>query len=80
MLDLKPYGAFIENTIRPMLEEFKWILEECEKKNISITEKNVRRILEYIATTHITVTIFKTIQTIIIAVIISITCYLILND
>ena len=25
MIDLKPYGAFIEHTIRPLLEEFKFI-------------------------------------------------------
>ena len=25
MLDLKPYGAFIENTVRPLLEELKEI-------------------------------------------------------
>lgn len=28
MMDLKPYGAFVENTIRPLLAEIKVLLDE----------------------------------------------------
>jgi len=32
---IKYLGAFIQNTIRPMIEELKWILDELNKKGIT---------------------------------------------
>ena len=52
MLDLKPYGAFIENTIRPLLEEFKWLLLELEKKGLKISEQSLGQIIKQVAKLH----------------------------
>ena len=53
MIDpLKPLGAFIENTIRPLLEEFKWFFEECDKRKVPINEKNVKLVVDYVARAH----------------------------
>lgn len=43
MIDLKPYGAFIENTIRPLLDECKPFLD---KYNVDINLA-IKRILVF---------------------------------
>jgi hypothetical protein len=70
MIDpLKPLGAFIENTIRPLLGEFKWFFEECEKKGIPINEANVRDIIRYCARAHFRTVMCGCVQAIVITII-----------
>lgn len=44
MIDLKPYGAFIENTLRPLLEEFKFVIEEARRYGFDLGEESLFRI------------------------------------
>ena len=62
MIDLKPYGAFIEYTIRPLLKEFKFILAECKKQHIPITEHNVTQLGKYLADLYIVSLLFDLIK------------------
>ena len=41
MIDLKPYGGFIENTIRPLIGEAKWFLNELDRQGIKINEDTI---------------------------------------
>ncbi len=74
MIDpLKPLGAFIENTIRPLLEEFKWFFEECEKRGIPINEENIQGILGYCSRAHFRTVVLDAIKSIAITVILCLT-------
>ena len=64
--DLKPIGAFIENTIRPLIDEMKWFLNELEHKGIRITESNISKVINCLGNTYIKVTIIKLFQYLII--------------
>lgn len=44
MIDLKPYGAFVENTLRPLLHEFKFVIEEARRYGFDLGEENLFRI------------------------------------
>ena len=70
MIDLKPYGAFLEHTVRPLIEEFRWFLTELEKHGLAITEANLARILRQVGKWHLIMTGMKAIQGIVIAVIV----------
>ena len=70
MIDpIKPIGAFIENTIRPLLSEFHWFFEECEKKGIPINEQNIKVIADYVARAHFRTVLVRFVQTIVITLI-----------
>ncbi len=74
MIDpLKPLGAFIENTIRPLLGEFKWFFEECEKKGLSLNEENVIRVCRVILRCHFRTVLIQLAQAVLITVIICLT-------
>ena len=74
MLDpLKPLGAFIENTIRPLLGEFKLFFEECEKKGIPINETNVKIIIEYVAHAHFRTVLVVCVQAVLITILCCVT-------
>jgi hypothetical protein len=62
MLDLKPYGAFIEHTIRPLFEESELLISALNKMNLK--EGDVPRILTKIALLHLFSIIMETIKTI----------------
>lgn len=66
----KPIGGFIENTIRPLLAEFKWFFEECDQRGLPITEKNLTAIANYVAKSHFWTVIIQCIQAIVITIII----------
>lgn len=71
MIDpLKPLGAFIENTVRPLLGEFKWFFDECEKKGIHINEKNVERICRVVLHCHFRTVAFDAFKSVLITLII----------
>lgn len=69
--DIKPLGAFIENTIRPLVAEAKDILSEFEKQGFPLTEKRIIAFSKTIATLHLRTVIIQAIRDIIIAIIIA---------
>jgi len=71
MIDpLKPIGAFIENTIRPLLGEFKWFFDECEKKGMKLNEDNIKSIVNYISMAHFRTVLFQFLQAVILTLLI----------
>lgn len=74
MIDpLKPLGAFIENTIRPLLGEFKWFFDECEKKGMNLNEENILRVCRIILKCHFRTVAFDALKAVLITVIICLT-------
>lgn len=69
--DIKPLGAFIENTIRPLIQEAGDILAEFQRQGISVTEKNITEYTKRIALLHLRTIIIQAIRDIIIAIIIA---------
>lgn len=69
--DIKPLGAFVENTLRPMLEEAGDILFEFQRQGINITEENLVRYTKEVAKAHLITVIVQAIRDIIIAFIIA---------
>lgn len=71
MIDqMKPLGAFIENTIRPLLDEVQWFFEECDKRNIPVSKENINIMINFISDCWVKGLIIKLIQNVIIALII----------
>jgi len=54
MLDLKPYGAFVENTVRPLLSEIKTLLDEHDLDSSKWTE-----IVRFAGLMHVITTFIK---------------------
>lgn len=69
--DIKPLGAFIENTIRPVLAEAGDILFEFERQGIKVTQENLIEYTKTIAYIHLRTVIIQAIRDIIIAIIIA---------
>ena len=69
--DIKPLGAFIENTIRPMLDEAGDILFEFQRQGINVTQDNLIEYTKTIANIHLRTVIIQAIRDIIIAIIIA---------
>ena len=67
---IKPIGGFIENTIRPLLHEFKWFFNECDEQGIPLTEENIKRIVNYVAKAHMRTVIIQCVQAIFISLIV----------
>ena len=72
MLDLKPYGAFIEHTLRPMIEEAKSLLSDLYGYGIHLDKDDIARVTKLIASKHIKVVIIQSITNIIIC---GVVCY-----
>lgn len=66
----KPIGAFIENTIRPLIEEMKWLLQELDHLGVKITERNIISITDRIFKRAMRLAIISLIQNVSIAAII----------
>ena len=69
--DIKPLGAFVENTIRPLLSECGGILLEFQRQGINVTQDNLISYTKVIANLHLRTVIIQAIRDIIIAVIIA---------
>lgn len=69
--DIKPLGAFIENTIRPVLAEAGDILHEFQRQGINVNQDNLIAYTKTIANIHLRTVIIQAIRDIIIAVIIA---------
>jgi hypothetical protein len=63
----KPLGGFIENTIRPLLDELHWFFEECDKRNLPITKTFAKEMIDYVTSRWLDAVIVKSIQNVIIA-------------
>lgn len=76
MIDyMKPIGVFLENTIRPLIAESKWFLEELEKKGIQVNETNIQRSLDYLCRCYIRYALIQLVQNVVIAGVICLTIY-----
>ena len=69
--DIKPLGAFIENTIRPMIQEAGDILAEFQRQGIAVTQENLISYTKTIANLHLRTVIIQAIRDIVIALIIA---------
>ena len=63
MIDLKPYGAFIENTIRPLIGESDVFINEMER--LGINKQDIKHVIKGIALSHVFSVTMETIKTII---------------
>lgn len=73
MIDnLKPFGGFIENTIRPILDELHWLFEEMDKKGLKVTESNLLAILNKVAYLQIITLLLDILKSVLVA---GIVCY-----
>jgi len=69
--DIKPLGAFIENTIRPLIGEAGDILYEFQRQGIQITEENIIKFTKQVAHLHFRTVVIQALRDIIIAIIIA---------
>jgi hypothetical protein len=80
MIDyMKPVGAFLENTIRPLIKETKWLLDEFEKKGIKVTEENIQKVTKNLFDCYIKYALVEFAQNIFITIIVSFTIWMILQ-
>lgn len=77
--NLKPLGAFIEHTVRPILDEFKWILEELDKREIKVTEHNIKSVLRSLMNGYVFYAVTNFIQAVTITIIVCLTALAILQ-
>jgi len=75
MLDLKPYGAFIENTIRPMIEEAQTLLSDLYGYGLHLDKEDILKIGKFIADRHIKVVIIQSVTSIIICGVVCLTLW-----
>ena len=68
MLDLKPYGAFVEHTIRPLIEESDTLLKAISK--LDLKKQDVEKTIKGIAFLHVFTTVLDIIKTIICTIIV----------
>ena len=68
--DIKPLGAFIENTIRPIIAEFGDLLFEFQRQGIQVTEHNITNLCKSVAYIHLKTVVIQAIRDVIIAVIV----------
>lgn len=69
--DIKPLGAFIENTIRPLIAEAGDILYEFQKQGFNLTEENLTKFTKQIALLHLRTVIIQAIRDILIGLLIA---------
>lgn len=62
MIDLKIYGAFIENTIRPLIEESESMLSKFAMFNF--TSSDIKSFLKRLAVIHVCDSLIEAIKTI----------------
>ena len=69
--DIKPLGAFIENTIRPLIEESKEILNEFQRQGINVTSDHLVELTKKVANLHLRTVFIQALRDITIAIIIA---------
>ena len=70
MLDLKPYSAFIENTIRPMIEEAQTLLSDLHGYGLYLEKEDIFRMAKIVGLNHFRAVIIQSITNITITAII----------
>ena len=68
--DIKPLGAFIENTIRPLLQESSDILFEFQRQGINVTADNLLTFTKRVADLHLRTVIIQAFRDLFIAVLV----------
>ena len=76
MIDLKPYGALIENTLRPLLLEVDSLLTRIDKMGFNLSKCNIEFLLKYIAERHMLQSLLDLAKTVIVTAIV---CYTVLR-
>ena len=66
MLDLKPYGAFIENTLRPMIEEAQILLSDLHGYGLYLEKEDIFRLGKFIANKHLKAVIIQSLTNVVI--------------
>lgn len=69
--DIKPLGAFIENTIRPMIQEAGDILAEFQRQGIAVTQENLISYTKTIANLHLRTVTIQALRDIVLGIIIA---------
>ena len=79
MIDyMKPIGAFLENTVRPLIQEMKWFIDELEKRGLKVNEENIKCVCDHLLYCYLRSLIIHLIQAVIITGIVSYTVWKIL--
>ena len=74
MIDLKPYGAFIENSIRPILEQVNVFLDEVDKRGFRLDKSNLQFLLDYLFKLNVQIMVLKAIVSITVTGMVCFTC------
>jgi len=53
MIDLKPYALFIQNTIKPIIDDVREILKELERQGAKLNEGNLNYLIKSAVRLHI---------------------------
>lgn len=61
MLDLKPYGAFVENTLRPMIEEAQTLLSDLHGYGLYFCKDDIFKLINVVANKHLKAVIIQSI-------------------
>ena len=77
MLDLTPYGAFIENTVRPLFEELHILFKELESCGMRLDKQDISKIIEKVGLSHLQSTFIQYFFLTIICAIICLTLWMI---
>ena len=77
MLDIKPYGAFIENTIRPLLEEVRQLLDIAKSNGLDLTERNIARVVKSTGQWYLLNSLLESFRNILITMIVCYTAWMI---
>ena len=79
MIDyMKPVGAFLENTVRPLISEMKWFIDELEKRGLRVTETSISHVFRILLKCYLECLWVNLIKSVIITVIVCLTAYMIL--
>lgn len=80
MIDLKPYGAFVEHTLRPFLEEAQELLDRLEEKGFYFNKRNIDKLVNGLIKAHLIHASLDIAKSIVITVIVCLTAWLICQN
>lgn len=68
MIDnFKPLGAFVENTVRPLLEESKELIKDINKAGLPLTEDNLTKFFKGVVNVHLKTMFYQFLTTLVIS-------------
>jgi hypothetical protein len=77
--DIKPVGAFVEYTLRPLLDEVGWLIYELDARGLHITESNVSKVLAKLSSMYIVSLVINFVKDITCLILILITVWKVLQ-